>query len=163
VSSNDDAAQRRTGARGDASTPSSTCCSAERPPSKQVMLQVRFAEVNRNALQQSGLSLFSTRSDATGRITTQQFAGPDFDRQGDIDLLQFSDFLNVFLFSREQGIGGVLKPLQSRGFLQSPPNQTSSPTTARRPAFLAGGEIPIPIVTGLGQTSVLPSRNSASA
>ena len=40
-------------------------------PSKQVMLQVRFAEVNRNALQQSGLALFANRSDVAGRSTTQ--------------------------------------------------------------------------------------------
>ncbi len=124
-------------------------------PSKQVMLQVRFAEVNRNALQQSGLTFFSTRDQATGRVTTQQFAGPDFTQQGDIDLLQFSDFLNVFLFSRDQGIGGVLKALQSRGFLQSLAEPNLIAYNGEEASFLAGGEIPIPIVTGLGQTSVL--------
>lgn len=123
-------------------------------PSKQVMLQVRFAEVNRNALQQSGLSLFSTRTDAMGRISTQQFAGPEFDRQGDIDLLQFSDFLNVFLFSQEQGIGGVLKALQTRGFLQSLAEPNLIAYNGEEASFLAGGEIPIPLVTGLGQVNV---------
>ncbi len=124
-------------------------------PSKQVMLQVRFAEVNRNALQQSGLTMFSTRNQTTGRVGTQQFAGPEFSTQGDIDLLQFSDFLNVFLFSREQGIGGVLKALQSRGFLQSLAEPNLIAYNGEEASFLAGGEIPIPIVTGLGQTSVL--------
>lgn len=124
-------------------------------PSKQVMLQVRFAEVNRNALQQTGLSLFSTRTQMTGRTTTQQFSSPDFDRQGDIDLLQFSDFLNIFLFQQKQGIGGVLKALQSRGFLQSLAEPNLIAYNGEEASFLAGGEIPIPIVTGLGQTSVL--------
>jgi len=123
-------------------------------PSKQVMLQVRFAEVNRNALQQSGLTLFSTRSDSTGRIGTQQFAGPNFSAQGDLDLLQFSDFLNVFLFSREQGIGGVLKALQTRGFLQSLAEPNLIAYNGEEASFLAGGEIPIPLVTGLGQVNV---------
>ena len=123
-------------------------------PSKQVMLQVRFAEVNRNALQQSGLTLFSTRDQTTGRVGTQQFAGPEFSTQGDIDLLQFSDFLNVFLFSREQGIGGVLKALQSRGFLQSLAEPNLSAYNGEEASFLAGGEIPIPLVTGLGQVNV---------
>ena len=36
-------------------------------PSKQVMLQVRFAEVNRNALLQAGLTLFTTRAAFTSR------------------------------------------------------------------------------------------------
>jgi pilus assembly protein CpaC len=124
-------------------------------PSKQVMLQVRFAEVNRNALQQSGLSLLSTRQTVTGRTSTQQFSAPDFDAQGDIDLLEFSDYLNIFLFSRTQGIGGVLKALQSRGFLQSLAEPNLIAYNGEEASFLAGGEIPIPIVTGLGQTSVL--------
>lgn len=124
-------------------------------PSKQVMLQVRFAEVNRNALQQTGLSLFSTRAEVTGRTTTQQFASPDFNKQGDIDLLQFSDYLNIFLFNQKQGIGGVLKALQSRGFLQSLAEPNLIAYNGEEASFLAGGEIPIPIVTGLGQTSVL--------
>lgn len=124
-------------------------------PSKQVMLQVRFAEVNRNALQQSGLTLFSTRDQALGRTSTQQFAGPDFERLGDVDALQFSDFLNVFLFSRTQGIGGVLKALQGRGFLQSLAEPNLIAYNGQEASFLAGGEIPIPVVTGLGQLSIL--------
>ena len=51
-------------------------------PSKQVMLQVRFAEVNRNALLQAGITLFTTRAAFTSRSTTQQFQGPNFNDQG---------------------------------------------------------------------------------
>ncbi len=123
-------------------------------PSKQVMLQVRFAEVNRNALQQAGLSLFSTRDTATGRATTQQFAAPDFSNDGDVDTLEFSDFLNIFLFSRTQGIGGVLKALQGRGFLQSLAEPNLIAYNGQEASFLAGGEIPIPLVSGIGQVSV---------
>ncbi len=124
-------------------------------PSKQVMLQVRFAEVNRNALQQSGLTLFSTRDQAVGRVSTQQFPGPNFTDDGDVGDLEFSDFLNVFLFSRTQGIGGVLKALQGRGFLQSLAEPNLIAYNGQEASFLAGGEIPIPVVTGLGQLSIL--------
>jgi pilus assembly protein CpaC len=123
-------------------------------PAKQVMLQVRFAEVNRNALQQAGLALFASRSDFAGRTATQQFAGPDFDRAGDIELLQFSDFLNIFLFSRTQGVGGILKALQTRGFLQSLAEPNLIAYNGEEASFLAGGEIPIPLITGLGQVNV---------
>jgi pilus assembly protein CpaC len=119
-------------------------------PSKQVMLQVRFAEVNRNALQQSGLALFVNRDNIAARTSTQQFPAPDFD---DNDL-SFTDFLNVFLFSREQGIGGVLKALQGRGFLQSLAEPNLIAYNGQEASFLAGGEIPIPLVTGLGQLSI---------
>ena len=50
-------------------------------PSKQVMLQVRFAEVNRNALLQAGLTLFAARDSFAARSTTQQFAAPRFRRR----------------------------------------------------------------------------------
>ncbi|MGE0362273.1 MAG: type II and III secretion system protein family protein [Vicinamibacterales bacterium] len=123
-------------------------------PSKQVMLQVRFAEVNRNALQQAGLSLFSTREEALGRVGTQQFPAPNFSRDGDVDQLEFSDFLNIFLFSQTQGIGGVLKALQGRGFLQSLAEPNLIAYNGQEASFLAGGEIPIPLVSGIGQVTV---------
>lgn len=124
-------------------------------PSQQVMLQVRFAEVNRNALQQAGLSLFTTRVGFTSRSTTQQFAAPDFDdtQPGG---LEFTDFLNLFYFHRGEGIGGVLKALEARGFLQSLAEPNLIAYNGQEASFLAGGEIPVPVVQGVaGQVSVL--------
>ena len=122
-------------------------------PSQQVMLQVRFAEVNRNALQQVGLTLFTTRPEFTSRSTTQQFSGPDFDdeKPGGLD---FPDFLNIFFFQRNEGIGAVLKALESKGFLQSLAEPNLIAYNGQEASFLAGGEIPIPVVTGLGNINV---------
>ena len=78
--------------------------------SQQVMLQVRFAEVNRRALTELGVALFSTRPEATGRVTTQQFAAPDFD-DSEPGGLVFADFLNLFFFNRKEGLGGVIRAL----------------------------------------------------
>src|SRR5688572_11126281 len=47
--------------------------------SQQVMLQVRFAEVNRKALTELGVNLFVNRERFAARSTTQQFAAPTFD------------------------------------------------------------------------------------
>ena len=47
--------------------------------SQQVMLQVRFAEVNKRAVEELGLNMFATRAGFTGRATTQQFPAPDFE------------------------------------------------------------------------------------
>ena len=44
--------------------------------SQQVMLQVRFAEVNRKALTELGINLFVNRERFAARSTTQQFAAP---------------------------------------------------------------------------------------
>ncbi len=120
--------------------------------SKQVMLQVRFAEVNRNAIQQAGLALFTSRTAFTSRSTTQQFPAPDFEE----DRIVFSDFLNLFFFQGEEGIGGVLKALEGRGFLQSLAEPNLIAYNGEEASFLAGGEIPIPVVSGnTGQVSVV--------
>ena len=49
--------------------------------SQQVLLQVRFAEVNRRVLQEVGLSMFLAKQNWAARTTTQQFTAPDFDDQ----------------------------------------------------------------------------------
>ena len=124
-------------------------------PSKQVMLQVRFAEVNRNAFLQAGLTLFALRDTFATRSTTQQFAAPDFDSENS-SLLEFTDYLNLFFFHRGEGIGGVLKALQGRGLLQSLAEPNLIAYDGQEASFLAGGEIPIPVVQGLtGNISIV--------
>jgi pilus assembly protein CpaC len=122
-------------------------------PSQQVMLQVRFAEVNRSALTELGINLFTTRDRFTSRSTTQQFAAPVFDDSVPGGLV-FGDFLNLFFFDRQEGIGGVMRALQERGQLQSLAEPNLIAYNNQEASFLAGGEFPIPIVTGLGQVNV---------
>ena len=115
--------------------------------SQQVMLQVRFAEVNRRALTELGISLFANRSRFAARSTTQQFAAPDFDDQAESGLV-FSDFLNLFFFDYEQGIGAVLRALEQRGGFQSLAEPNLIAYNGQEASFLAGGEFPVPIVQG---------------
>ncbi len=70
--------------------------------SQQVMLQVRFAEVNRKKVLEAGLSLTAHRTDFSGRTTTQQFAAPDIDDSKPAPVV-FSDFLNLFFFDKTHG------------------------------------------------------------
>jgi pilus assembly protein CpaC len=113
--------------------------------SQQVMLQVRFAEVNRRALMELGLSLFTTRANFMSRTTTQQFAAPEFDKD---EGLVFSDFLNLFYFNAKEGIGGVMRALQQRGGFQSLAEPNLIAYNGQEASFLAGGEFPVPIVQG---------------
>jgi pilus assembly protein CpaC len=122
--------------------------------SQQVMLQVRFAEVNRNALSELGASFFSTRTQSW-RSSTQQFAAPDFDDDEPGGLV-FSDFLNLFFFDRGEGVGAVVKALQSKGYFQSLAEPNLIAYNGQEASFLAGGEFPVPIVQGVsGAVSVL--------
>ncbi|MEO5823188.1 MAG: type II and III secretion system protein family protein [Vicinamibacteraceae bacterium] len=116
--------------------------------SQQVMLQVRFAEVNRAALMQAGFSLFTNAQRYSARTTTQQFAAPDFDDSGSGDGLEFTDFLNLFFYDRKEGIGGVLKALESKGYFQSLAEPNLIAYNGQEASFLAGGEFPIPVVQG---------------
>jgi pilus assembly protein CpaC len=115
--------------------------------SQQVMLQVRFAEVNRRAITELGLSLFAARERFSGRSTTQQFSAPDFDDAVPGGLV-FSDFLNLFFFDRELGVGGVMKALESSGGFQSLAEPNLIAYNGQEASFLAGGEFPVPIVQG---------------
>jgi pilus assembly protein CpaC len=119
--------------------------------SQQVILQVRFAEVNRRALTEVGATFLLNRPEATGRVTTEQFASPNFQKgatAADLPDMIFSDFLNLFFFSRTQGIGAVIKALKSRGFFQSLAEPNLIAYNGEEASFLAGGEIPVPVVQG---------------
>jgi pilus assembly protein CpaC len=110
--------------------------------SQQVMLQVRFAEVNRRALSEAGIGLWLARSSVLARTTTQQFPAPDFED----DELVFSDFLNLFFWDLDEGIGGVLRALKSKGFFQSLAEPNLIAYNGQEASFLAGGEFPVPVV-----------------
>ena len=117
--------------------------------SQQVMLQVRFAEVNRAALMEAGLTLFANAQRFAGRTTTQQFSGPGLENNADTGpTTVFNDFLNLFFFDKREGLGAVLKALESKGHFQSLAEPNLIAYNGQEASFLAGGEFPIPIVQG---------------
>ena len=137
--------------------------------SQQVMLQVRFAEVSRRALRELGVSLFTSPTgieNTIGRVTTQQFSAPGFDKlqyskannnfgaevtnaSGEFT---FGDFLNIFLFSEKYDFGAVVRALRTRGLFQSLAEPNLIAYNGQEASFLAGGEIPIPVVSGATNT-----------
>jgi len=136
-------------------------------PTNQVLLQVRFAEVSRNAMTELGASLFTSPTgidNTIGRITTQQFAAPGFDNltatkssskfgspvTSSSGSFTFSDMLNLFLFNQKYDIGAMVRLLQTKGMFQSlaEPNLVSE--SGKEASFLAGGEFPIPVAQGSG-------------
>jgi pilus assembly protein CpaC len=115
---------------------------------QQVMLQVRFAEVNRRALTEVGVALFTGAQgfrDWTARSTTQQFPAPAFDTDKG---LVFSDFLNLFLFNNKYNVGALIKALKQKGYFQSLAEPNLIAYNGQEASFLAGGEFPVPIVSG---------------
>jgi pilus assembly protein CpaC len=120
----------------------------ESTASNQVLLRVRFAEVNRSAVSDLGASLFTGGGgykDVVARTTTSTIA-PAFDG----GKLVFSDFLNLFLFDTKHQLGTVIKALQTKGQFQilAEPNLVAE--SGKEASFLAGGEFPVPVAQGSG-------------
>jgi pilus assembly protein CpaC len=121
-------------------------------PSNQVLLRVRFAEVNRSAMRELGASYFTDGyKNMFGRVSTQQFPAPDFDASkssiGGTSMV-FSDFLNLFLFDAKNQLGAVIKALQSKGLFQSLAEPNLVAESGKEASFLAGGEFPVPVAQG---------------
>ena len=137
---------------------------------QQVMLQVRIAEVNRKALMEFGTSFFTGATGAgnwIGRGTTGQFGAPEFSelsrsvttgpggRTTSLDgKIEFSDFLNIFLFNTSWNAGTLIRALKQTGYFQSLAEPNLIAYNNKEASFLAGGEFPIPIVNGVGQVSI---------
>jgi pilus assembly protein CpaC len=121
--------------------------------SQQVMLQVRFAEVNRRAITELGTSFFTGPAgykNWTGRVTTQQFPAPEFEE----DKLVFSDFLNLFLFNNKYNAGTLIRALKQTGYFQSLAEPNLVAYNGQEASFLAGGEFPIPYASGQNAISI---------
>ena len=140
--------------------------------SQQVLLQVRFAEVSRRALMEVGAGLFTSPTginNTLGRVTTGQFAPPEFtglewskassNFGADVTTAKgqftFGDFLNIFLFSQKYDIGALVRALRAKGLFQSLAEPNLIAYNGQEASFLAGGEIPVPSVSGTsGNVSV---------
>ena len=121
---------------------------------QQVMLQVRFAEVNRRAISELGVSIFTGPDGArnwVARSTTQQFPAPDPVE----DELVFGDFLNLFLFNTNFNVGAVIRALKQTGYFQSLAEPNLIAYNGLEASFLAGGEFPVPFSSGLGAISIV--------
>ena len=138
------------------------------PPAdnRQVMLQVKFATIDRTALSQLGANLFSVNNSLLGTATTQQF---QFPRIGQLQFSQgpegqpvlgnqqvtASDLLNLFAFRPDINVGATLRLLQSRNLLEILAEPNLVTVSGREASFLAGGEFPFPVIstTGAGAQS----------
>jgi pilus assembly protein CpaC len=120
---------------------------------QEVLLEVKFAEVDRTALGQLGFNLFSTGGgDTIGTTTTGQFGGFQTQSQsssggtGTAAKLQFSDLLNIFFFRPNQNFGVIIRALQQKNLLQILAEPNLIAVNGREASFLAGGEFPFPVV-----------------
>jgi len=133
---------------------------------QEILLEVKFAEVDRTAVTQLGANLFSTGATNTiGSTTTGQFGGvgghtitdafPLPDPSVFTTTTNISNALNLFLFRPDIHLGATIQALQQKNLLQILAEPNLIAVNGKEASFLAGGEFPFPIVQpGQGFTAV---------
>ncbi len=117
---------------------------------RQIILRVRFLEVQRTALSEFGAALLSTGAANTlGVISTQQFGNVRTEGVGGgATEFELTDTLNIFAFRPDLNLGLLLKALESRGISQLLAEPNLITTSGKEASLLIGGEFPVPIIQG---------------
>jgi pilus assembly protein CpaC len=131
---------------------------------QEVLLQVKFAEVDRSALNQMGVNFISTGAANTiGTITTGQYGGfgPQTLTPGTSSgttttpANTINNVLNLFVFRPDINFGAVIEALENKNLLQILAEPNLIAVNGKEASFLAGGQFPFPIVQpGAGFTAV---------
>ena len=127
----------------------------------QVLLKVRFADVDRSASTELGANLISTGAANTpGLISTQQFSPPQpklVDNKSAV--FTISDALNVFLFRPDLNLAATIRALQAKHLVEILAEPNVLAAAGQEASFLAGGEFPYPVVqsgtAGLNTVTIL--------
>jgi pilus assembly protein CpaC len=139
---------------------------------QEVLLEVKFAEVDRAAITQLGFNLFDLGQGNTvalsqtgqfGALSTTNTAQTTVTNgnttttttTGTPPRANISDFLNLFVARTDINLGVVIKALQQKNLLQILAEPNLIAVNGKEASFLAGGEFPFPIVQpGQGFTAV---------
>ena len=134
---------------------------------QEVLLEVKFAEVDRTATTQLGINILSTgAANTVGTVTTGQFGGIQTGTLNDVfptpsprppftTTDTISNILNLFVFRPDIHLGAVIQALQQKNLLQILAEPNLIAVNGKEASFLAGGQFPFPVVQpGAGFTAV---------
>jgi pilus assembly protein CpaC len=139
---------------------------------QEVLLEVKFAEVDRSAALQLGVNYFTPGIGHTvGTLSTGQFGGTSISTSSTTTTsnggstttstaptpptINLTNPLNLFLFRTDINFGIVVQALQQKNLLQILAEPNLIAVNGKEASFLAGGEFPFPIVQpGQGFTAV---------
>lgn len=140
---------------------------------QEILLEVKFAEVDRSAVTQLGVNFFVPEAGHTvGTVSTGQFGGfqvsttnsttsttasgtTTTSTSNSAPTINVSNALNMFLFRTDINFGAVVQALQTKNLLQILAEPNLVAVNGKQASFLAGGEFPYPIVQpGQGFTAV---------
>jgi pilus assembly protein CpaC len=139
---------------------------------QEILLEVKFAEVDRSAALQLGINYIAPSiGHTTGTLSTGQFGGSTISTSSastttaggttttstssTAPTININNPLNLFLFRSDINFGVVIEALQQKNLLQILAEPNLIAVNGKEASFLAGGEFPFPIVQpGQGFTAV---------
>jgi pilus assembly protein CpaC len=128
---------------------------------KQIMLEVRFAEVDRTQLKELGFDLFVFGSDihyASRRANAAAVEFPLRDHSEGILTgkmqVELSDRADIYLGNPQQNIASMVRALEEKGLIRILAEPNLVTLSGKEATFLSGGEFPIPVVQGAGMAGV---------
>jgi pilus assembly protein CpaC len=123
---------------------------------KQILLRVKFAELDRVREIQYGVNLLgapggtligSTTGQFTSTTTTGTLQVPSTGG-GSTAISSITQALSLFAFDPKLNLGAFLKALESQSILQTLAEPNLVTTNGKEASFLVGGEFPVPVVQG---------------
>ncbi len=123
--------------------------------SHQVMLEVRFVEASRDSIKQLGVNLLSERGGIIGAAGAVLNPSPgDFALSGTTGLANSTASLIL-----GGGIGAAaldirIDALEEKGIIRTLAEPNLVSMSGETASFLAGGEFPIPVSSGLGEVTI---------
>src|SRR6185312_3454748 len=135
-------------------------------PVKEVLLEVKFAEVDRTAVSQLGINILRNfGSNMPVSVTTKQFSPPGFalgspgqtgtTANGQTatsgatpNQFTISNLLNIAVFRPDLDLAAMIQALQDNAVLQILAEPNLLTESGKQASFLAGGEFPFPVLQG---------------
>jgi pilus assembly protein CpaC len=113
------------------------------PVEPQILLKVKFADVDRAATQELGANIASTAFNQSTGISTGTGGGTAVNEAG---VFSLSEALNVFLFRRDINLGAAIQALEGRRLLEMLAEPNLLAINGKPASFVQGGEFPFPTV-----------------
>jgi pilus assembly protein CpaC len=130
---------------------------------KQILLRVRFAELDRlkeqqygvNLLGSAGNSIFTTGTGQFGSTTVTPSTGGAGGGTTTRATVTIPQALNILALDSKLNLGAFLKALQGQSILQILAEPNLVTTNGKEAYFLVGGEFPVPMIQGGASTGAI--------
>ena len=124
------------------------------PAEKQILLRVKFAELDRtkelqygvNLLGVAGQTMIGATPGSIGTLTANATVGAGIVPSG--ATMTISNALNIFAFDPKLNLGAFIQALQNQSILQILAEPNLVTTNGKEAQFLVGGQFPVPVLQG---------------